>query len=238
MSMENSVPATQGDDFTRAIFAPIQAGLSNPIIVGGYLGALTILAGLGYGQGYWHVFGIDTATFDSSATVSIDYLSFGLWSFYDYWRWIAFLTIALMLILFSRYLLKENVSKYVDIFLSLLFILFVLFGFFLAFNGGINAGDARARSEVAETAYRDFESISITLKKTNSGENNQVTNALEMLEKSNCLRKIMIDKKNIYLFRAIRSVSIAGKIPNVYIIPISELSSIRIIQDEYQFCDT
>lgn len=192
-------------------------------IVGLYLTALLFVTGWAYADRYFDLFGISMSGLDRDVP-EVFYI-YALWTFRDFGLFLLLLaaTLAIMAFLLALFSHGNLLLRWFAIVVIAVFVV-------ASFAGAFRLGQWRAEAQVPNLISRDYftfprvivsakpdSATAAFLKTKNAGES------------TDCLRKLFMDKKNIYLYAGYESTK--DSIPAVFIVPLADIAGIEIIKN-------
>lgn len=207
--------AANWTDFSMTL---IKSGL-----IGVYLTSLLFIIGWAYADRYFDLFGVSIAGLDRD--VEGAFYVYALWALRD--GWLFLIVSALSLVVLAFLLAVFSFAN------SLLrpFAIFVIAGFVIAsFAGAFWLGKWRAERQVPALVSRDyytFPRVIVTAKQGSTSAD--FLAAKNAGESKDCLRKLYMDRKHIYLYPGYESTK--DSMPAVFIVPLAEIAAIEIIKN-------
>jgi hypothetical protein len=184
---------------------------------------LLFIIGWAYADTYFDVFGISTSGLDRDLAGA--FYIYALWALRDGWLLLIVLlaSLAVIAVLLAIFRHSSSFWQPFTIFVIAAFVAAsLIFAFWL--------GQSRAASQVPQllsSHYQTFRRVIVTAKKdTGTAQFLAEKNAGESKD---CLRKIYMDRKHIYLYPGYEDLK--GGIPPVYIVPLEEIAAIEIVRN-------
>ena len=192
-------------------------------IVGLYLTSLLFITGWAYADRYFDLFGISISGLDRDLPEA--FYIYALWTLRDFGLFLLILAVALALMALLLALLSHAnlLLRWVTIVIIALIIV-------ASFAGAFRLGQWRAEAQVPELLSRDyftFPRVIVTAKPDSATA--AFLKTKNVGESKDCLRKLFMDKKNLYLYPGYESTK--ESIPAVFIVPLADVAAIEIIKN-------
>lgn len=207
--------AAEWTDFSITL---IKSGL-----IGIYLTSLLFVIGWAYADRYFELFGISISGIDRDLEGA--FYIYALWALRDGWLFLLVSGVALVGIALLLHVYKSATAAWrASAIFAIAF--FVLLSFVLAFWLGQWRANWQAPRLIAED-YQTFPRVMVRAKE------GTVTAAFladkTRGEQKDCLRKLYMDRKNLYLYPGYKSFR--DGIPPVYVVPLTEIGGIEIVKN-------
>jgi hypothetical protein len=207
-------PASEWSDFALTL---AKSGL-----IGLYLTSILFVIGWAYADRYFELFGISLSGLQRNLDNS--YYIYALWALRDGWLFLAVSGAALAAVaaLLRMYASASKVWRPTA--------LFVIAGLVTAsFVAAFWLGQWRAERQAPDLIskhYHEFPRVLVVAKAGASAQTAEFLAARTAGEQKDCLRKLFMDQKNIYLYPGYESFK--EGLPPVYVVPLSEVAAIEI----------
>jgi hypothetical protein len=204
--------ATEWTDFSITL---IKSGL-----IGLYLTSILFVIGWAYADRYFELFGISLSGLQRNPDNS--HYIYALWALRDGWLFLAVSGVALAIIalLLRIYAYANELWRPTAIFVIAAF---VMASFVAAFWLGQWRANRQAPDLISKN-YNTFPRVSVVAKANTPTA--EFLAARSAGEQKDCLRKLYMDQKHIYLYPGYESFK--EGIPPVYVVPLSEVAAIEI----------
>lgn len=189
-------------------------------LIGVYLSALLFIIGWAYADRYFELFGISLSGIDRD--VEGAFYIYALWALRDGW---AFLVVSIAALVLIAALLRVYAHAMPFWRPTAMFMIAGLVA--VSFVGAYRLGQSRAEGQVPDLIgkhYASFPRVLVQAKPNTATA--EFLSARTEGEQKDCLRKLYMDKKNLYLYPGYQSF--ARGIPPVYVIPLSEIAAFEI----------
>lgn len=192
-------------------------------LIGFYLTSLLFVIGWAYADRYFELFGISLSGIDRDLQGA--FYIYALWALRDGWLFLvvaggALVGIALLL----------RVYKFASPTLRASAIFAIAFFVLLSFVAAFWLGQWRASGQVPRLISEDYQTFPRVMVRAREGT---VTAAFladkTRGEQKDCLRKLYMDRKNLYLYPGYESFR--DGIPPVYVVPLAEIGAIEIVKN-------
>jgi hypothetical protein len=206
------VLAAEWTDFSITL---IKSGL-----IGIYLTSLLFVIGWAYADRYFELFGISLSGLQRD--VEGAFYIYALWALRDGWMFLAVSGAALVIIamLLRIYAYANQVWRPTAIFVIAAFVM-------VSFVAAFWLGQWRASTQVPGLISEDYQSFPrVTVTARGGSETAAFLSARAAGEQTDCLRKLYMDQRNLYLYPGYESFK--EGIPPVYVVPLSEIAAIEI----------
>ncbi len=192
-------------------------------LIGVYLTSLLFVIGWAYADRYFELFGISLSGIDRDLQGA--FYIYALWALRDGWLFLAVAGAALVgVALLLRVFRFAAAAWQASAIFAIAF--FVLLSFVAAFRLGQWRADRQAPRLISED-YQTFPRVMVRARE------GTVTAAFlagkTAGEQKDCLRKLYMDRKNLYLYPGYESFR--DGIPPVYIVPLAEVGAIEIVKN-------
>ena len=192
-------------------------------LIGIYLTSLLFVIGWAYADRYFELFGISISGIDRDLEGA--FYIYALWALRDGWLFLLVSGVALVgtALLLRVYKFASDAWRSSAIFMIAFFVL-------LSFVAAFWLGQWRASGQVPGLISEDYQSFPRVMVRAKEGT---VTAAFltdkTRGEQKDCLRKLFMDRKNLYLYPGYESFR--EGIPPVYIMPLAEIGGIEIVKN-------
>lgn len=190
-------------------------------LVGLYLSAILFIIGWAYADRYFELFGISLSGLERDLDGA--FYVYALWALRDGWCAFAIASLSalvLIAVLLFAYARVEPFWRPTAI--------FVIAGIvMLSFVGAFRLGQSRANDQVPKLIAKEYQTFPRVLVQPKPGTATaDFLAARTESPQKDCLRKLYMDKKNLYLYPGYESLR--KGIPPVYMVPLSEIAAIEI----------
>lgn len=209
------MPTAEWTDFSITL---IKSGL-----IGVYLTSLLFTIGWAYADRYFALFGISLSSIDREFEGA--FYVYALWALRDGWCLLLAggVTLVSVALLFRFYMTANAAWRASAIFVIAFFVLFSFVAVFWL-------GQWRANWQVPQLITKDYQTFPRVMVRAKEGTVTAVFLADKTQgEQKDCLRKLYMDRKNLYLYPGYESFR--EGIPPVYIVPLAEVGGIEIVKN-------
>jgi hypothetical protein len=150
---------------------------------------------------------------------------YALWTVRDFGLFLLLLAVTVAIMVFLLALFSHG-----NLILRLLTIVVIAVFLVASFAGAFRLGQWRAEEQVPELVSRDYYTFPrVIVNAKPDSATAAFIKAKSAGESKDCLRKLFMDKKNIYLYPGYESTK--DSIPAVFIVPLSDVAAIEIIKN-------